>query len=66
MIVARFVARSGRKIVGSRCLLEVPLINAAKSNDEAPTPIAVERPSNAAAIPMNPIVLTAMSEGPIR
>ena len=66
MIVVRLPARSGRKIVGSSCRLEVPLISAPKSSDATPTPTAVLRPSSAAARPMNPIWLTWMSVWPIR
>src|SRR5581483_4143324 len=55
MIVVRLPARSGRKIDGSSWRPEVPLSSAPNSSDAAPTPIAVLRPSSAAASPMNPI-----------
>ena len=55
MMIVRFSARSGRKIVGSSWRLEVPVINAPKRSDANPTPTAVFRPSSAAASPMKPI-----------
>src|SRR5581483_3644965 len=66
MIVVRFPARSGRKIEGSSCLPDVPLMRAPKRSDAKPTPSAVLRPSSAAASPMKPIVFAWMSFSPIR
>ena len=66
MIVVRLPASSGRKIDGSSCRPEVPLISAPKSSDAKPTPTAVLRPSSAAARPMKPIWLAWMSLSPMR
>ena len=55
MIRVRFWASSGAKIAGSRFLVDVPTVSAAKSMADRPTPIAVFRPSRATAIPTKAI-----------
>ena len=65
MIVVRLPARSGRKMLWSSCLPDVPTNSAPKSSDARPTPSAVFRPRRAAASPMNPIVLAWMSVSPM-
>ena len=66
MIVVRFEASSGSKIVGSRLRWDVPLSSAPNSSAANNVPTAVLRPSSATAIPKKPICEMSMSFVAIR